>query len=73
MVSSKQATTHRDYRDLHELLKYGFCKKSLRKSEPKVFNWSKFYFSEVTSYKIHTLGIKLFVFQDRKLKLSTSF
>ena len=39
-------------------LKYGFCKKSAligKKSEPKVFNWSEFHFSEVTSYKIHTL------------------
>ena len=27
----------------------------LEKSEPKVFNWSEFHFSEVTSYKIHTL------------------
>ena len=26
-----------------------------RFSEPKVFNWSEFHFSEVTSYKIHTL------------------
>ena len=61
-----------------QVLKYGFCKKSLRKnetltswtllahffsrsvliwkkSESKVFNWSEFHFSEVTSYKIHTL------------------
>ena len=27
-----------------------------KKSEPKVFNWSEFHFSEVTSYKIHILG-----------------
>ena len=27
----------------------------LEKSEPKVFNWSEFHFSEVTCYKIHTL------------------
>ena len=26
-----------------------------KKSEQKVFNWSEFHFSEVTSYKIHTL------------------
>ena len=49
------------------LLKYGFCKKSLLDwvcfcTQPKVIkkikkrgNWSEFHFSEVTSYKIHTL------------------
>ena len=46
------------------ILKYRFCKKSLRKSwsgkksEPKVFNWSEFHFSAVTSYKIHTLEVE---------------
>ena len=41
------------------LLKYGFCKKSLRKNETLTswtLNWSEFHFSEVTSYKIHTLA-----------------
>ena len=27
----------------------------LKKSEAKVFNWSELHFTEVTSYKIHTL------------------
>ena len=26
-----------------------------KKSEPKVFNWLEFHFSDVTSYKIHIL------------------
>ena len=26
-----------------------------KKSEPKMFNWSEFHFSEVISHKIHTL------------------
>ena len=39
------------------VLKYGFCKKSIRKkSEPKVFNWTEFHFFEVTFYKIHILS-----------------
>ena len=47
-------------------LKYGFYKKSLqhwsgKKTEEKVFNWSEVHLSEMTSYKIHTLGICLFV------------
>ena len=71
---------------VNKKLKYGFCKKSLRKNETltscpffpfffitfgwvqqqnqpevikemeKMGNWSEFHFSEVTSYKIHTLG-----------------
>ena len=55
---------------LKDYLKYGFCKKSLRKDAPltswtlhwsgkkrreKVFNWSEVHFSEVTSCKIHIL------------------
>ena len=32
-----------------------------KKSGPKVFNWSEFIFSEVTSYKIHTLNAKFLV------------
>ena len=32
-----------------------------KKSEPKVFNWSEFHFSEVTSYKIRTLACSFFV------------
>ena len=30
-----------------------------KKSGPKVFNWSEFHFSEVTSYKIQTLGVNV--------------
>ena len=36
------------------MLKYGFCKKSLRKDEPLTD------LSEVTSYKIHILGGRWF-------------
>ena len=32
-----------------------FDDKYVEKSVQKVFNWSEFHFSEVTSYKIHTL------------------
>ena len=70
-----QFTCQRTYLLWHQienyLLKYGFCKKSLRKNESltswtlldhffsrSVFNCSEFHFSKVTSYKIHTLRVR---------------
>ena len=37
-----------------------------KKSEPKVFNWSEFHISQVTSYKIHTLIWDWFFTTTRK-------
>ena len=57
-------------------LKYGFCKKSLRKDATltsstvvyrypfvmkKVFSWSELHLSEVISYKIHTLVVHIYI------------
>ena len=44
-----------------------------KKSEPKVFNWSEFRFSEVTSYKIHTLVLLFLLVNALDLCLVTRY